>query len=281
MKRIYSPDSLTKLVDSLRKTNKTIGLVPTMGALHQGHASLITRSRRENDVTILSIFVNPAQFGPTEDFNRYPRTEIKDELLAKNNNVDIMFCPTNKSIYPSGYLTFVRVERLESMLCGAKRKGHFKGVATIVAKLLNIAKPDKLYMGQKDAQQSIIIQRMIKDLNFPVKLKICPTIREKDGLAVSSRNIYLSQSQRIEAPVIFKTLSQAKLLIKKGNKDVEKIKKYINTSIEKHSSAKVEYVDCVKADDLSEVLRLKGRILIAVALKFGKTRLIDNIIVSS
>ena len=201
MQIVKTISSIRRLIQKAKTENKTIGFVPTMGAFHEGHLSLMRKCRRENDICAVSIFVNPAQFGPREDYRKYPRQEAKDISFAKKENVDIIFIPSVEEMYPAGYLTSVQVEQLSDRLCGAFRPGHFRGVATVVAKLLNIVQPDCLYLGQKDAQQAVILKRMIRDLNFPTNVNICPTAREADDLAMSSRNVYLMPQERKEAAV--------------------------------------------------------------------------------
>ena len=251
-----------------------------MGALHEGHCSLIRLSRRENDITIVSVFVNPKQFGPHEDFDAYPRPEKSDILLAKKEMVDIIFYPSEKEMYPTGFLTSVQVDRISHILCGKSRPGHFRGVTTVVSKLLNIITPDILYLGQKDAQQAIIIKRMVTDLNIPVTIRTCPIIREKDGLALSSRNSYLSPCQRLEAPILYRALRNAKQKAVKGEHSSLHLGRFIRSVITRESSGKVDYIACVDADTLAPLRRLRGKVMIALAVKFGKTRLIDNIVFS-
>ncbi len=248
-----------------------------MGALHKGHLSLIQKSRRENDIIILSIFVNPKQFGPKEDFTQYPRQEKKDELLAKKEKVDIIFYPSVEELYPKDYLTYVFVDELGEKLCGQSRPNHFQGVTTIVAKLLNIITPDTLYLGQKDAQQVIIINKMIQNLNIPVKVKTCPIIREPDGLAMSSRNRYLSSRQRKEAPILFQSLKSAKKRIQKGEHRSAALLQMIQSNIERNSSGRIDYLECVDNQSLNPLKKITSSGMIALAVKFGSTRLIDNI----
>ena len=262
-----------------KRKEKNIGFVPTMGALHEGHACLLRQCRRENDVSILSIFVNPIQFGKNEDFSKYPRQFEKDEKLAKKEKVDIMFHPSVEEMYPDEILTKIDVGALSKNLCGKFRPGHFQGVATVVAKLFNIVSPTRVYFGQKDAQQAFIIQRMLRDLNFPIDMIIAPTIRANDGLALSSRNIYLSTQERKESPVLFQSLKEAQTLIEKGERSAAKITRRIQSMIQKKSSGKIQYIECVDTQTLNPVSNLKGNVLIALAVFFGKTRLIDNMIV--
>lgn len=279
MKIFRSISSLQKELNKLRKKDTSIGFVPTMGALHEGHLSLVRKSKKENKITVLSIFVNPTQFGPKEDYAIYPRQKNKDEMFAKKANVDIIFYPSKESMYPAKYKTYVDVTHLDSVLCGKNRPEHFRGVATVVLKLLHIVNPDYIYLGQKDAQQAIIIRKMITDLNMPVKVKTCPIIREKDGLALSSRNQYLTKKEREEAPILFTILNSVKRNIKKGQK-TEFIKKFISKTIRQKSHSTIEYVECMDAETLTPQTTFRGKILVALAVKFGKTRLIDNIIVN-
>lgn len=280
MRVIKSIPALQKIIFTYRAKGMTVGFVPTMGALHEGHLSLLQKARQENDIVLLSIFVNPTQFAPSEDLARYPREEKKDKLLAKKENVDIIFYPTEKLMYPSGYLTYVMVEVLDQVLCGAYRPGHFRGVATVVTKLLNVTTPTIMYLGQKDAQQAILLRRMVVDLNFPVKVKICPIIREIDGLAMSSRNQYLTTTQRLQAPVLYQALKAARQLARGGQCQVATIKRKITAMIKTQPAARIEYVALVDAQTLQPINTISGEVLIAVAVKFGRTRLIDNVILS-
>jgi len=278
MQIINNISAVRSKITALKKKNKSIGFVPTMGALHEGHLSLLRKAKKECDIVVLSIYVNPAQFGPREDFKAYPRDKKKDCLLAKKEKVDIIFYPSDKMMYPRRYLTYINVNEITSILCGKSRPTHFRGVTTIVGKLLNIAGPDVIYLGQKDAQQCIVIQKMIDDLNFPVKVRICPTVREKDGLALSSRNKYLSAKQRKEAVVLYQSLLLAKQHIRRGTKNIATIKNMMRKKIKK-TSGKIDYIECVDAKTLEPIKTIKGKILIACAVKFGPARLIDNIIV--
>lgn len=280
MRVIRSIKQMSEAAKKASAKGKSIGLVPTMGALHQGHLSLIRRARRENDFTAVSIFVNPAQFGPAEDFKRYPRDFKADALLCKREAVDILFYPSIKEMYPAGFGSNITVEALSNVLCGSSRPGHFKGVATVVAKLFNIVKPDTAYFGQKDAQQAIIIKRMVRDLNMPVKIKVLPIVREKDGLAMSSRNVYLSQQERKDALILSESLRYARSLIKGGVADSGKVIQEIRRMINAKKAARIDYVAVVDSRSLEPVNKIKGRCLIALAAWFGKTRLIDNICLS-
>lgn len=259
---------------------RKIGFVPTMGALHEGHLSLVRRSKQENDITVVSIFVNPIQFGPNEDFNRYPRDFDGDFNKLQSEGVDILFYPDIASIYPEGYSTYVEVKGLSDKLCGAFRPGHFKGVATIVTKLFNIVKPKRAYFGQKDYQQSVIIRRMVKDLNLDVEIIVCPTVREEDGLAMSSRNSYLSGKEREAATIIYKTLTKASELVQSGIIDGVRIKNFMMEEIKKEPAvSSIDYVGVYDPETLDEIDIIKGEVVLAAAIFIGKTRLIDNIIV--
>lgn len=264
---------------SQKNLRKTIGFVPTMGYLHEGHVSLIRASKAENDFTVMSIFVNPTQFGVNEDLDKYPRDLNRDSLIAENAGVDIIFAPSREEIYPNGYKTFVNVDSITEVLCGKTRHGHFKGVTTIVNKLFNIIEPDKAYFGQKDAQQSIVIKKMVKDLNMNVEVEICPIIREKDGLAMSSRNIYLNFDERKAALVLSKSLFKAEALIKAGETNKDRIIAFIRNSIFAEKLASIDYIEALDADNLEDIEEINKNVLIALAVKFGTTRLIDNVIV--
>jgi len=279
MRIIRSIKAMSKAVRAGRLQGKTIGFVPTMGSLHRGHLSLIRRCRRENDTAVVSIFVNPAQFGRGEDFKKYPRPLQRDASLCRKEGVDILFCPAAAEMYPRGYKTYVEVENLSGLLCGAWRPGHFRGVATVVTKLFNIVPADIAYFGQKDAQQAVIIKRMSSDLNFPTKIKVLPTAREKDGLALSSRNIYLSRQERHDAPVLREALHLGRNLIKSGLRDTGKIISRISALIKKKKSAKIDYIAITHPGTLAPLKKIKGACLIALAVRIGKARLIDNIIV--
>lgn len=261
------------------KKNKTVGFVPTMGALHGGHLSLIRRARRDNDIVVVSIFVNPAQFGPKEDFRRYPRPFKRDAFLCRKEGVDFIFYPTASRMYPDGFRTQVNVKELSDCLCGESRPGHFKGVATVVAKLFNIVSPDIAYFGQKDAQQAVIIKRMLSDLNMPIKIKVLPIVREKDGLALSSRNAYLNGKERKDARVLFNSLNLARDLVKRGVRDAAKIIGPMKRLINEKESAKVDYISVVDTHNLKPLKRISAQALVILAVWIGKTRLIDNIIV--
>lgn len=258
---------------------KTIGFVPTMGALHEGHMSLIRKARKENNITVVSIFVNPIQFGAGEDLKRYPRDLKRDAKLCKKEGVDIIFSPLKEEIYPKGYKTYVFVEGLSEALCGKYRPGHFKGVATVVIKFFNIVNPDIAYFGQKDAQQALIIKKMASDLNLPLRIKIMPTVREKDGLAMSSRNMYLSRQERKDALVLYQALNLAKGLTARGENDASYLINKMKQLIEKRKNVKVQYISIVGPESLEAVDEIKNKALVALAVWAGRTRLIDNAII--
>jgi pantoate--beta-alanine ligase len=280
MKIIRTIKSLKKEIARIKQKSKTIGFVPTMGALHEGHMTLIRRACRENDFVVVSIFVNPIQFGPREDFKKYPRNLKQDASLCNREKVDIIFYPDAGELYPENFKTYVEVSGLGDSLCGEFRPGHFRGVTTVVTKLFNLVNPDIAYFGQKDAQQSIIIKKMVEDLNMPIKIKVLPTIREKDGLAMSSRNLYLSDEERKDAVVLFQALNLAADLIKAGMKDAGKIIKSMKGLIKTKRSAKIDYASIVDTDNLEPIQKINKKCLIALAVRIGKTRLIDNTIIT-
>jgi pantoate--beta-alanine ligase len=273
-----------KKIDELRaelnqyKNNKTIGFVPTMGYFHDGHLSLMDRAKKEADIVVVSLYVNPTQFGPNEDLDVYPRNFERDEKLAEEHGVDILFYPDNHEMYPHGYKTYVYTEDLSQKLCGKSRANHFRGVTTIVTKLFNIVQPDLAVFGQKDHQQAIIIQRMVKDLNMPIKIIVSPIIREKDGLAMSSRNKYLSKDERNQAVILYQSLQKAKKLVENGELDATILKEKIREEISTSSLAKIEYIEIINDKNLNSVEKIEAGTFAAVAVYFGKTRLIDNIV---
>jgi len=279
MKIITNIKQMQSWASAARKKGKTIGFVPTMGCLHDGHLSLIRKARHDNDYVVISIFVNPTQFRPKEDLRRYPRNFTQDKKLAQSSGVDVIFYPKAHAMYPDGYKSFISVGELGDVLCGASRPGHFRGVATIVLKLFNIVLPNIAYFGQKDAQQAVIIKQMVKDLTLPLKIKTLPIVREKDGLAMSSRNKYLSREERQEAIILYKSLQAAVGMIKLNNKAPREITKFMRKMIRSRSSARIDYVKIVDADTLENVKKFRGCVLICLAVFFGKTRLIDNVIV--
>lgn len=260
-----------------RDQDRTIGLVPTMGALHEGHLSLVREARRMCDVVVVSVFVNPAQFGPTEDYEHYPRDLTKDTALLTDYNVDYIFAPAAEEIYPNHFSTYVNVSGLSKPLEGETRPGHFRGVATVVAILLNTVRPDFAFFGQKDAQQAVIIKRMVKDLAFDTEIVVLPTVREDSGLAISSRNLYLKPEEQESASVIHRGLMKAKEVFKKGERHSAKLEELVRTTIESEPRVRVDYVSIVDAETLEKLDKVDERpTLIAVAAYVGKTRLIDN-----
>jgi len=281
MEIIRIPEIMQETSKKCLKEGKTIGFVPTMGALHEGHLSLVRSAKQKNDITVVSIFVNPIQFGPSEDFERYPRDIEGDTEKLQKEKVDIIFMPEISSIYPERFLTYVEVEKISERLCGAFRPAHFRGVVTVVTKFLNIVKPTRAYFGQKDFQQSSIIKQLVKDLNIDVDIVVCPTVREQDGLAVSSRNAYLDIAQRKAATVIYRCLKEASDLIKSGVIDGTYIKGFMQETILKEPGvSSVDYAGVYDPETMVEVSEIKGNILLAVALRIGNTRLIDNMLVS-
>ena len=277
MEKFTRIEEISKYIQTLKKSGKKIGFVPTMGCLHEGNLSLIREAKKKSDIIAVSIFVNPAQFGPKEDYKKYPRDLIKDIKLLEKEKVDILFYPSVDEMYgKSGNNTEIKVPILSEKLCGKFRPGHFNGVTTVVAKLFNIIQPDFAYFGKKDYQQCVIIKKMVKDLNIPVEIIGCSLIREKDGLARSSRNKYLSDEERKDALILYKSLNEAIPMIKEGQNKasiiINKIKKMIN-GIE---SAKIDYVDIVNPDTLESVRVIKNKDVIVMAVWIGKTRLIDN-----
>jgi pantoate--beta-alanine ligase len=269
---------LREKIREVKKKGLSIGFVPTMGYLHEGHLSLMKTAKKENDFMVISIFVNPLQFGAGEDFEEYPRDLARDEMLARSVGCDLIFSPSVKEMYPSGYGTFVEVKKLTEGLCGASRPGHFLGVTTVVTKLFNLVSPDRVYFGQKDAQQAFVLKKMVRDLNMDLEFIVLPTIREADGLAMSSRNKYLTPEQRKQAGVLYKSLKHARELIVEGERNVEVIKQAMANLISEAGMAEIEYIEIVDKENLKPLLTVNGECLIALAVKFGQTRLIDNII---
>lgn len=279
MKVVHTINELRALVTAAKKAGKSIGLVPTMGFLHEGHLTLATQARQETDLVLMSIFVNPTQFGPNEDFESYPRDLQRDTELAKSVEVDVIFAPTVEEMYPHNGGISIRAGSQATLLCGASRPGHFDGVLQVVAKLFNLVQPDRAYFGQKDAQQVAIIQTMVRDYNFPVELRIVPVVREADGLAKSSRNVYLTETERTQAPAIQQALQLARLEINESGdvkKAIEVATKIMNANIE----GKIDYLSILSYPDLAEITDETEQIVLATAVYIGKTRLIDNLISS-
>ena len=274
---------LTKIEDIrqellvIRTNAKKIALVPTMGYLHEGHLSLVDVAKANADVVVMSIFVNPTQFAPNEDLVRYPRDIERDERLARERGVDYIFHPEVTEMYPDPYFTYVVTEQLAKVLCGISRPTHFRGVTTVVAKLFNIIQPDVAVFGQKDAQQAVIIRQMVRDLNFPTQIIVAPIVREPDGLAMSSRNVYLAPEERQQAPIIFKALQAARENVKNGLTDANQVRDQITKMIQTSPLARIDYVEIIDDQTLTPVETIKPGTFAAVAVYYGKTRLIDNI----
>jgi pantoate--beta-alanine ligase len=270
------------LVRGARMRGKRIGLIPTMGALHKGHVSLIEASTKNRDFVVVSIFVNPTQFGPGEDFDKYPRPIQADLEICRDSGVDVVFIPTPKEMYGIENLTWVNVERITEPLCGQFRPGHFRGVTTVCAKLFDIVQPDIAYFGQKDAQQAIVIRRMVADLNMPLQIVVCPTVREHDGLAISSRNQYLTPQQRKDAACIYRSLQKCREMVNQGVRDAKSIIAEMHKILsEPRSVEEIQYVSIVEAETLQAVKKISGMVLVAIAVKMGTTRLIDNILLDA
>jgi pantoate--beta-alanine ligase len=274
-------EKVRNLVKIARSEGRDIGLVPTMGALHIGHISLIEAAVKDCDFVVVSIFVNPTQFGPGEDFEKYPRPLEADLEICKNAGVDVVFAPSPQQIYPAENVTWVTVEKLTEPLCGKSRPVHFRGVTTVCAKLFNIVAPDAAYFGQKDAQQGIVIRRMVADLNMPLEVVICPTVREPNGLAISSRNQYLTAQQKKEAANIYKSLQTCRRMIDAGTAETHQIIAEMQKILQQIPSGEIEYVSIVDAETLESIEKIAGKVLAAVAVKIGPARLIDNILMDA
>jgi pantoate--beta-alanine ligase len=281
MEIINRRQRMSSIARKLRREEKTVGFVPTMGALHEGHLSLVTEARQMCDIVIVSVFVNPTQFGKGEDFERYPRDLTADAALLAEYNVDYVFAPTAEDIYPDGFSTYVTVEGLSETMEGEFRPGHFRGVATIVTILLNTVRPDFAFVGQKDAQQAVVIKRLTKDLGFETEVMVLPTIREESGLALSSRNAYLSEEQKKAAPVLYQALRAAKLAFREGERNTAKLAEIVREKIAAEPQAKLDYVSVVNAENLQPIAKIEDEtVVIAVAARLGAVRLIDNTILN-
>ena len=278
MRTVTTIAGMKAAVAELRARGRTIGFVPTMGYLHEGHLSLVRECRKSTDVIIVSIFVNPLQFGPQEDFRRYPRDPERDASLLEKEGVDILFLPEDREVYPHGFRTSVEVAGLQDKLCGRSRPGHFRGVTTVVLKLFNIVRPDCAFFGQKDAQQVFILRRMAEDLNVGVDIRVMPIVRDPDGLALSSRNSYLSAEERRAALVLFRSLEEARRMYENGERAASQIRERLLRLIAAEPLARIDYVDIVDPGSLDPVEKVKGEALVALAVYVGKTRLIDNTI---
>jgi len=270
--------TLTDLHSIRHSLAGTVGLVPTMGYLHEGHLSLIRRAREESDHVVVSIFVNPTQFGPREDLSSYPRDLERDLSLIEPLGTDLVWIPTAEIMYPKDYQTWVQVETVTRPLEGAMRPGHFRGVTTVVAKLFNGVQPHKAYFGQKDAQQVTVIRQMTRDLNFPIEIVVCPIVREPDGLAMSSRNVYLDAEERKAATVLYRSLNGAKNLYENGERDAETLRLFMREVLATELLAQMQYVSCADYDTLEELETVTGKALLSLAVYVGKTRLIDNLV---
>ena len=279
MQIITTIAGMQSLAESFRKEGKRIGFVPTMGFLHEGHLSLMRTARQENDIVVASIFVNPVQFGPKEDLARYPRDGEGDRKKCESVGVDVIFMPTVAEMYPDKPMVFITVEGLSDILEGAIRPGHFRGVATVVAKLFHIVQPHRSYFGQKDYQQCAVIKRMKKGLDLAVEIAVLPTMRESDGLAMSSRNSYLDAVQRKKAACLYRALLAAQELVRSGVREPEKVKQKMRAIIAQEKGVEIDYVEVADPDDLSPLATIKDRIVLLVAVRIGATRLIDNLLV--
>ena len=277
MKLVESPQAMQRICEDLRSAGETIGLVPTMGAFHEGHLSLMRAARESCSQVVVSLFVNPTQFGPGEDLEKYPRTFQQDSTLAEQIGVDFMFAPSDEAMYPQGYATYVSVERITEVLCGTARPTHFRGVTTIVAKLFNVVRPHKAFFGQKDAQQTVVIRKMVEDLNMGIEVVEMPIVREPDGLAMSSRNQYLTPEERKEAVVLHKSLEEARRMIESGERDAGLILKAVRQIIETAPHAEIDYIAAVNGSTLEDLNELEREVIIALAVRIGSARLIDNI----
>ena len=281
MKLAKTIQSVRALVQKARSRNKKIGLVPTMGAFHPGHISLIETAVKECDFVVVSVFVNPTQFGPAEDFKKYPRSLDTDLETCRKIGVDVVFAPSTEQMYPVQNLTWVNVEKLTESLCGQFRPEHFRGVTTVCAKLFNIIAPDIAFFGRKDAQQAVVIKRMVADLNMPLRIVVCPIVRGPDGLALSSRNQYLTEQQKKDATLIYSSLQKCREMVEAGIEDCTKIIAQMREVLNQAPSINIEYISIVDAETLQSISRITGKILAAVAVKIGTARLIDNILVDT
>lgn len=279
MKIIQTISEMQQYAEALRRQGKIIGFVPTMGFLHEGHLSLVRLARPRCDIVVVSIFVNPTQFAPNEDLDKYPRDFRRDEQLCEREQVDVIFYPTAAEMYPQPYRTFVSVEKLTETMCGTSRPGHFRGVATVVAKLFNIVKPHLAVFGEKDYQQAQVIRQMVRDLNFDVEILTGPIVREPDGLAMSSRNKYLTASQRKDALLLHKSLQLARKLILAGERNSAALRERMEELIGSAPTSRVDYIAVVDPETLEDVSTIRERTLIALAVYIGQTRLIDNMVV--
>jgi pantoate--beta-alanine ligase len=283
MRTLRTVRELREALAPERRAGRTIGLVPTMGAFHEGHLSLIRRARRDCDVVVVSLFINPTQFAPTEDLDAYPRDEQRDAALAEAEAVDLLFAPPVEEVYPDGFATTVTVGGITEMLEGHPTRrgpGHFAGVTTVVTKLFNMAGPDIAYFGQKDAQQALVLRRLVRDLDIPVRIEVCPTVRDPDGLALSSRNAYLSESEREQALALSRALRAAGAAVEAGERDAEAVLRIARAELD-GAGIEPEYLELRSTTDLTPVERVNGSTLLAVAARVGRARLIDNVVLGS
>lgn len=278
MRIIHDPREMQRLVEEYRRAGRSVGLVPTMGALHEGHLSLIGRCRAENDVAIMTLFVNPIQFNRKDDLDRYPRDLERDSRMARETGVDIIFAPGMAQMYPQGFATYITVEGITDRWEAASRPGHFRGVATVCAKLFTICRPHRAYFGQKDYQQSLVVRRMVSDLNLDLETIVLPTVREADGLALSSRNVLLNPEERREATVLSRALMEAQTAVRAGERDASRLASAIEARIRTAPLAVVDYVGVCDPNTLEPLSEITGRAVAVVAASFGATRLIDNAI---
>ena len=280
MKVVKTIQEVRDQVSAWRKEGFSIGFVPTMGYLHEGHQSLIRKSAEQNDRTVVSVFVNPIQFGPNEDLEAYPRDLERDKVAVEEAGGDLIFNPEPSEMYPNHFTSFIDTTETTELLCGAVRPIHFRGVCTVVGKLFNIVLPDRAYFGQKDAQQLATIRRFVRDLNFPVEVIACPIVRESDGLAKSSRNTYLNPAERQAAVILSKSLNLGKEAIEQGERDAKKVIAVITASLQSEPLARIDYVEVVDFENIQRVERIAGETLVAIAVYIGKTRLIDNFVIT-
>lgn len=280
METITTVQQMVQLAKDFRAQGKKVGLVPTMGYLHEGHLSLARAAKKDCDIVVMSIFVNPTQFGPNEDYESYPRDLSHDQQLAASAGVDYVFAPQPADMYPQGYNTFVNVDYVTEFLCGAKRPGHFRGVATVVSKLFHIVQPERAYFGQKDGQQVAVLRRMVKDLNIPVEIIAVPIVREADGLALSSRNVYLTPEQRQQAVVLSQGLKKAADAFTQGERDGAVLSKIVADTIGTAPIANIDYVQLVDGETMAPITKVEKTAMLAVAVYFGNTRLIDNVVLA-
>lgn len=278
MRIIETIEEMKIFIKQAKAKGLSIGLVPTMGSLHEGHLTLMRQAKKQSDIVVVSIFVNPTQFGPNEDYAKYPRDLSGDSVQAGTAGVDVIFHPQAQEMYPKGYSSFIEIDGITQKLCGLSRPGHFRGVATVVTKLFNIIQPDIAFFGQKDAQQVLVLKRMVSDLNINVVIEIVPIVREKDGLAMSSRNAFLSAEERSAALVLFRSLHLAKQLVARGDVKVENIRQQVIANIQLEEMAQIDYVEIYSYPLLETMDKMIGKALLALAVRIGKTRLIDNII---